>query len=104
MAFSQATTQALWLLKYFEEIRLSVAQPITIYADNNGVISISMNDKNHCYTKHIDIWYHFVKECTEANDVNFKYISSSQNMTNFLSKLLPRNTLQNMILILDLGP
>jgi len=74
MAFSRVTIQALWLLKYFEEIGLPVIRPITIHADNNRAIAISTNDKNHCRTKHIDVWHHFVKECTEADEVNFKYI------------------------------
>jgi len=47
MVFSRATTQALWLLKYFEEIGLSMTQPVTIHADNNGAIALSTNDKNH---------------------------------------------------------
>ena len=104
MAFSRATTQALWLLKYFEEVGLSVARPITIHADNNRAISISSNDKNHRRTKHIDVRHHFVKEHTEADDINFKYIPSSLNMADFLTKTLPRDTLRKTISVLDLGP
>ena len=103
MAFSRATTQALWLLKFFEEIGLPAARPITIYANNNGAISISTNNKNHRHTKHIDVRHHFVKERTEADDISFKYIPSSQNMANFLTKPLLRNALQNTIIALDLG-
>jgi len=104
MAFSQVTTQALWLLKYFEEIGLLVTQPITIHADNNGAIAISTNDKNYRRTKHINVWHHFVKEHTEANEVNFKYILSVSNMADFLTKPLPRDTIWRTITILDLGP
>ena len=104
MAFSQATTQALWLLKYFEEIGLPVTQPVTIHANNNGAIALSTNDKNHQCTKHIDVCYHFVKEHTEANKVNFKYIPSALNMADFLTKPLLRDAIQKTIAALDLGP
>jgi len=104
MAFSRATTQALWLLKYFEEIGLLVTRPITIHADNNGAIAISTNDKNHRRTKYIDVWHHFVKERTKADEVNFKYIPSASNMADFLTKPLPRDAIQRTITILDLGP
>jgi len=91
MAFSRATTQVLWLLKYFEEIGLPVTRPITIHADNNGAIALSTNDKNHRHTKHINVHHHFVTERAEANEVNFKYIPSALNMADFLTKLLLRD-------------
>jgi len=103
MAFSWATTQTLWLLKYFEEIGLPVTQPVTIHTDNNGAIALSMNNKNYQYTKYINMHYHFVKEYAEANEVNFKYIPSTLNMADFLTKPLPRDTIWKMIAALDLG-
>jgi len=47
MAFSKATTQALWLSKYFDEVGLSINKPLTIYVDNSSSIANSLNDKNH---------------------------------------------------------
>jgi len=38
MALSRATTQALWLSKFFKEIGLSTAKPTIINADNNGAV------------------------------------------------------------------
>jgi len=89
MALSRATTQALWISKYLKEVGLPVTKPVLIYADNNGAISLSLNDKNHCRTKHIDMQHHFVKEHTKANSVNFQYTPSAENLANFLTKPLP---------------
>jgi len=47
MAFSKATTQALWLLKYFNKVGLSVTRSLKIFADNSSSIFNSLNDKNH---------------------------------------------------------
>jgi len=47
MVFSKATTQALWLLKYFNEVGLSVIRLLKIFADNSSSISNSLNDKNY---------------------------------------------------------
>jgi len=47
MVFLKATTQALWLLKYFNKVGLSVIRPLKIFADNSSSISNSLNDKNH---------------------------------------------------------
>ena len=78
--------------------------PITIYANNNGAIAISTNNKNHCHTKHIDMQHHFVKERTKVDKINFKYILSTSNMADFLMKPLLRDVIQRTITILDLGP
>jgi len=45
-----------------------------------------------------------MKEHAETNDVHFKYIPSSQNLADFLTKPFPRETLQNAISTFDLGP
>jgi len=47
MAFICATTQALWITKFFFEVGLTQQIPITIHADNNGLIVNSTIDKHH---------------------------------------------------------
>ena len=71
MAFSRATTQALWISKYFDEVGLPVKRPIIICADNSRSIANSTTDKNHRHTKHIDIRHHFIKEHTKSGNVIF---------------------------------
>ena len=102
MALSRVIAQALWISKYFEEIRLLVTKPVLIYADNNGAIALSSNDKNHRRTKHIDVQHYFVKEYIKANDITFQYIPSSMNLADFLTKSLPRDTLWRTIASLGL--
>ena len=83
---------------------MSTTKPTIIHANNNSAISISTNDKNHHYTKHIDVWHYFVKEQTKASDITFKYVPSSQNIADFLTKALPRDTLWKTVAVLDLAP
>ena len=71
MGFSRVTTQALWISKYLNKIRLLISKPIVIFADNNRLISHSLNNKNHCRTKHIDMQYYFVKDHVKSGDVVF---------------------------------
>jgi len=97
MVFSKATTQALWLSKYFDEVGLSINRLLTIYVDNSSSIANSLNDKNHHWTKHIDVQHHFIKEHTKMGSVVFYYISTTQNIANTLTKPLPQDTLQKFI-------
>jgi len=90
MGFSRVTTQALWISKYLSEIGLPMSKPITIFADNNGSISHSLNNKNHCRTKHIDVQHHFVKDQVKLGNINFQYIPSANNIADLFTKPLPR--------------
>jgi len=103
-AFMHAMAQALWMMKFFAEIGLPVTNPITIYADNNGSISNSTNDKNHCRTKHIDIKFHFVKEHTKKGEIMFIYIPSSNNLADLFTKFLPRKMIRRLTTAMDLNP
>jgi len=93
MAFLKATTQALWMFKYFHEVGLPVNKPLTICADNSGYIANSTTEKNHQCTKHIDIWHHFIKEHVKLGNVRFQYIPTTENTADLLTKPLPRDTL-----------
>ena len=93
MTFLKATTQALWMSKYFHEVRLLVNKPLTICADNSGSIANSTTEKNHRHTKHIDVRHHFIKEHVKLGNVRFQYIPTTENTADLLTKPLPRDTL-----------
>ena len=102
MAFTRATSQVLWIIKFFAEIGLPIPTPITIYADNNGFISNSTTNKHHCHTKHIDIKFHFVNEHTKKREVIFNYIPSANNIADLFTKPLPWDTVRRLAATLDL--
>jgi len=89
MAFSKATTQALWLSKYFDKVELPIIRPLKVFADNSGSISNSLNDKNHRRTKHVDVQYYFIKEHIKLDNIGFQYIPTTENIANILTKALP---------------
>ena len=103
MAFSKATTQALWISKYFDEIGLPVNKPLTIYADNSGSIANSTTDKNHRRTKHIDVRHHFIKEHVKLGNIIFQYTRTTENTADILTKPLPRDTLRKFAYHLGLN-
>ena len=86
MAFTQATQQALWFTKFFNEVGLPTATPVVIHADNNGSISNSTNDKNYRQTKCVDI-----KQRIKLGQVTFNYIPFAENVADLFTKQLPRD-------------
>jgi len=97
MTFTRATSQAIWLSKFFDKVGLQIDRPVLIYGDNAGSITNTVNDKNHRRTKHIDVKYHFVKEHTKSEQVKFEYIPSTENIADLFTKPLPRDAVQKLI-------
>lgn len=90
-AFARATQQALWLSKFMDEVALTQEKPMNIFADNNGAIANTQNDKNHRRTKHIRVKYHFTKEMVAAGEIGFTYVPSAENLADILTKPLARD-------------
>lgn len=62
MALFEAVREALWLKSLATSINVNIAEPITIYEDNNGCIGIANNPTDHKRSKHIDIKYNFSRD------------------------------------------
>lgn len=60
--------------------------PITIYNDNQSALKLSVNPMYHRRSKHIDVRYHFSRECIANNLVSVKYLQSAEMPADILTK------------------
>lgn len=88
MALFEAVREALWLKSLATSININISEPITIYEDNNGCISIANNPTNHKRSKHIDIKYHFSREQIENNIIKLQYLPTGKQLADALTKPL----------------
>jgi hypothetical protein len=58
--------------------------------DNQSTIALSNNPVFHDCSKHIELRYHFIRECVERNRVNIQYIGTSEQLAGILTKALGR--------------
>jgi len=58
----------MWIANLFGEIGFPISL-ITICGDNQGSLFIGSNPVQEKQTKHIDIHYHYIRECIENNKV-----------------------------------
>jgi len=54
--------------------------------DNQGALALSKNPTKHSKAKHIDIRYHFVRECYEKGVLELEYIPSNDNYADIFTK------------------
>lgn len=90
MALFEAVKEALWLKSLATSINIIISEPIIIYEDNNGCISIANNPTNHKRSKHINIKYHFSREQIEKGEVKLMYLSTDNQIADVLTKPLPK--------------
>ena len=89
IATSDAAKEALWLsrLAYmFRKVETDSA-PI-VYNDSQGVVALSKNPVHHNASKHIDVWYHFVRDCVISGKIGLKKISTANNVVDGMTKCL----------------
>jgi len=87
IAISDCCWQAMWITNLFGEIGFPISL-ITICGDNQGSLFIGSNPVQEKQTKHIDICYHYIRECIEDNKVSVVFISGNNNLANMFTKNL----------------
>ncbi|KAL0406044.1 UNVERIFIED_CONTAM: Retrovirus-related Pol polyprotein from transposon TNT 1-94 [Sesamum latifolium] len=61
---SEAAKEAVWMKNYIQELGVvpSIAEPVVIFCDNNGVIAQAKELRSHHRSKHILRRYHLLRE------------------------------------------
>ena len=80
--------EAIYLCNFISKIQGELYAPLTINCDNQGVIALSKDNKFHAWTKHIDIWFHFIQEAVEDGKISVNYVPTDENLADIFTKLL----------------
>jgi hypothetical protein len=60
--------------------------PIPVYIDNQGSIFIGFNPVQGICTKHIDIKYHYVRECIVVKKIELYFVPTEDNTADIFTK------------------
>jgi hypothetical protein len=86
MAATEAAKQALWLRTLLGELTGTKARKVTLFIDNNSAIALMKNPVFHGRSKHIDIKYHFIRECVERGQILVKRVCTNDQKADALTK------------------
>nr|GEX02877.1 ribonuclease H-like domain, reverse transcriptase, RNA-dependent DNA polymerase [Tanacetum cinerariifolium] len=83
-------TQALWLKRLLSRLTHSDEEKITILVDNKSAITLMKNPVFHGRSKHIDMKYHFIRECVKRDDIQVEFVTEDYQKADILTKALPK--------------
>jgi hypothetical protein len=105
-AATAAAQQALWLRNLFSEVLKQKPAAVTLFVDNNSAIALMKNAVFHGRSKHIEIKYHFIRECIERGEIIVKRVSTNEQKADALTKALPMaklTVMRHLLGVRDLG-
>jgi hypothetical protein len=86
MGSAAVASQAVWLYRVLEEVTgVNIPLPI-IRMDNTAAIVLAKNHVLHDRSKHIDVKFHFTRECVEYGDIALEHVATSDELADILTK------------------
>ena len=98
---SITTCETVWLKRILKDLGVPIKDPILLYCDNMSSIHLARNPVFHARTKHIEVHYHFIRECVLARDVDLQHIGTNLQTIDIFTKALGFNKLWQFTI--DLG-
>jgi hypothetical protein len=102
IASATASCQGVWLSRLLAEPRGKNADTITLKIDNQSAIQLSKNLVFHDRSKHIDVKYHYIRECVEEGRVDVEPVDTKFQLADILTKALGRDQFVQLRSKLDL--
>lgn len=90
MVATLATCQGIWLRRLLREITGQNVPPVEIKVDNRSSLDLMKNPVFHGRSKHIDIRFHFIRECVENGEITVEFVPSEEQKADILTKPLGR--------------
>jgi hypothetical protein len=73
-------------------IGIDVKLPIVVKIDNIGAMLMAHNRLTGVHTRHVDTWYHFIRENIEEGKNKIKFVRSCDNNSNTFTKNVNEET------------
>ncbi len=88
IAATEAAKELVWLCHLLTKLKEEISGPTVLHIDNCAADLLARNPVNHAVTKHIDIRYHYIRECIMDRSVVLKLIGTNDMAANVLTKLV----------------
>ncbi|PKU67864.1 Retrovirus-related Pol polyprotein from transposon TNT 1-94 [Dendrobium catenatum] len=93
-ALATLASDILWLRQLLADFMILTPQPTPIFCDNVSTIALANNPVFHARTKHIEVDYHFIRDCIKGQHVTVHHIASHDQIADIFTKSLSASRYQ----------
>lgn len=84
-ALAHTPVDIAWVRNILKDLKVNLSAPSVIHCDNMSAIALSANPMFHSRIKHLDTYYHFVREMAQKKDLEVVYIPTEDQTANVLT-------------------
>ncbi len=95
-SLASATAEVFWIRMVLKDLGIFIPDPPLLWCDNLYALAFASNPVFHARTKHIEVDYHFVREKVVCRDVVVKFISTTDQLADILTKGLPSSSFSRL--------
>ena len=102
ITITHASKEALWLRSLITQLFNTVLKPTTLFSDNQSAIALTKDHQYHPRSKHIDVWFHFIRWIIENGSIRLIYCPTGDMLADTLTKALPSPKVKHFMVELGL--
>ena len=91
-AIAHLTAEMIWIKSLLKKLGVYQFKAPRLWCDNLGATYLTSNPMFHARTKHIEVDFHFVREQVARKAMEVRFISSSDQVADILTKPLSRTS------------
>jgi hypothetical protein len=101
IAAGHCCAQLLWMRQTLRDYGYKLSK-VPLLCDNESAIRMADNLVEHSHTKHIDIWYHFLRDHQQKGDIEIAYVSTHNQLADIFTKPLDEKTFSKLRIELNI--
>ena len=90
MAASAAATEIVYQRSLMREMGIVLDKPTVLYVDNTSAIAVAKDARSCVRTRHVERRYLKIRELIDAGHIELRYVNTTDNCADLLTKALPR--------------
>jgi hypothetical protein len=103
IAGTTAACQGVWLAQLLAELKSKQRAAFILKMDSQSAIALSKNPVFHDRSKHIDVRYHFIRECIGNGKMDIEHVRTEEQLADILTKPLARDRFCELRVKLGVG-
>jgi len=103
VAGAYAAREAVWIGRVAVELHLIDLPSIELVCDNQSALHMAHNPSDTSRTKHIEIRYHFLRQCVQSGVIQLNFVPTADNIADVFTKGLPRDKFARFAALMGLA-